>query len=161
MTISYKANVLSTLPMNTTFKFFLDAKDGNFAVSGTLGDCDAKDLNQISVPMARIRIDTGFINGANFNLTGNDYGAKGEFVMRYKNFKIALLKKGEENASGKKRKLLSALANTLIKNDNPQNGKLRTFTVEYDRDPAKSFFNLVWKSIFTGMKQTFGMPIDN
>jgi len=160
MTISYKANVLGALQMNTTFKFFLNAGDGKFAVDGTLGSCNAKSLNQISVPMARIRIDTGFIDGANFNLTGNDYGARGEFVMRYKDFKIALLKKGEESISGKKRKLLSALANSIIKNDNPQNGKLRTFTVEYDRDPAKSFFNLVWKSIFTGMKGTFGMPSD-
>lgn len=160
MTINYKANVLSTLAMNATFKFFLNSGNGKFAVNGTLGSCDAKDLNRISVPMARIRIDTGFINGANFDLTGNDYGARGEFVMRYKDFKIALLKKGEENILGKKRRLLSALANTLIKNDNPQNGKLRSFTVEYDRDPAKSFFNLVWKSIFTGMQGTFGMPTE-
>jgi hypothetical protein len=159
MTINYRANVLSALPMNTTFKFFLNSNNGKFAVNGTLGNCNAKVLNQISVPMAMIRIDTGFINGADFNLTGDDYGARGEFVMRYSNFKIALLKKGEE-ASGKKKRLLSALANTLIKNDNPQNGTLRTFTVEYDRDPAKSFFNLVWKSIFTGMKGTFGMPTE-
>ncbi|MEP6594347.1 MAG: hypothetical protein ABJA71_00310 [Ginsengibacter sp.] len=159
MTINYKANVLNTLLLNATFKFFLNSTNGKFSVSGTLGSCDAKDLNKISVPMAMIRIDTGFINGANFNLTGDDYGARGEFVMRYKDFKIALLKKGEEN-TGKKRRLLSALANTLIKNNNPQKGKLRSFTVEYDRDPAKSFFNLVWKSIFTGMKGTFGMPTE-
>jgi hypothetical protein len=159
MTINYKANVLSAIQLNTTFKFFLDANDGKFTVSGSLGSCNAKNLNQISMPMAMIRIDSGFIDGANFNLSGNDYAAKGEFVMRYKNFKVALLKK-EENKAVKKRRLLSALANTIIKNDNPQNGVLRTFTVEYDRDTSKSFFNLVWKSVFSGIKGTFGMPTE-
>ena len=112
------------------------------------------------MPMAMIKIDTGFIKGANFNLNGNDYGTKGDFVMRYNDFKISMFKKDEENKAIKKRGFLSALANTLIKNDNPQNGKLRSFTVEYDRDTSKSFFNLVWKAVFTGMRGTFGMPTE-
>jgi hypothetical protein len=29
---------------------------------------------------------------------------------------------------------------------------------EYDRNVYKSFFNLVWKTIFTGMKETLGVP---
>ena len=80
--------------------------------------------------------------------------------MRYKDFKISMFKKTQENTATKKRRFLSAIANTLIKNDNPQNGTLRSFSVEYDRDPSKSFFNLVWKSVFTGMKGTFGMPTE-
>lgn len=158
MTANYQASVLNTLSMNTTFKFYLNAADGKFSASGTLGSCDAKALNQISMPMALIKIDTGTIDGANFNLTGNDNGAQGNFVMKYKNFKIAMFKKGEENLAPKKRNFISAIANTLIKNDNPHNGKLRSFTVQYDREQSKSFFNLVWKSIFTGMKGTFGLP---
>ncbi|MEO6330717.1 MAG: hypothetical protein ABIO55_17415, partial [Ginsengibacter sp.] len=158
MTVNYTANVLGTLAMNTTFKFFLNAGDGKFTAKGSLGRCDAKALNQISMPMAMVRIDTGTIDEANFDFSGNDYGARGEFVMKYKDFKITMFKKGEENKVPKKRGFLSILANTLIKNENPHDGKLRSFTVEYDRDPSKSFFNLVWKSVFTGMRGTFGMP---
>ncbi len=158
MTANYQANVLGKLPMNTTFKFFLNATDGKFAANGSLGSCDAKALNQISMPMALIKIDSGTINGANFNFIGNDNVARGEFVMKYKDFKIAMFKKGEENMTLKKRGFLSALANTIIKDENPHNGKLRSFSVEYDREPSKSFFNLVWKAVFTGMKGTFGMP---
>lgn len=158
MTANYQANVLGSLAMNTTFKFFLNANDGKFSVDGLLGSCDAKTLNQVSMPMAMIKIDTGTINGAKFNFSGNDDGAKGDFVMRYKDFKITMFKKGEENKVLKKRGLLSMLANTFIKNENPHNGKLRSYTVEYDRERSKSFFNLVWKTVFTGMKGTLGMP---
>lgn len=159
MTTNYRANVLGVLPINTTFKFFLDANDGKFGVSGTLGSCDAKALNQISMPMAMIKIDTGTIEGANFNFTGNDNIIRGEFVMRYKDFKVALFKKGAEDKGDKRRGFLSAVANTLIKNENPHNGKLRTSPVEYNRDRSKSFFNLVWKAVFTGMKGNFGIPM--
>ena len=48
------------------------------------------------MPMAMIKIDTGTIDGANFNFTGNDNGAKGEFVMKYKDFKITMFKKGKK-----------------------------------------------------------------
>ncbi|MEO6453361.1 MAG: hypothetical protein ABIN97_04780 [Ginsengibacter sp.] len=158
MTVNYQTKVLGSLPLNTTFKFILNANDGKFTASGSLGRCDAKVLNQISMPMAMVKIDTGTIDDADFNFTGNDYGARGEFVMKYKDFKITMFKKGEENKLPKKRGFLSVLANTFIKNENPHDGKLRSFTVEYDRDPSKSFFNLVWKSVFTGMRGTLGMP---
>lgn len=158
MKANYKTTVLGTIPLNTNFTFYLNANDGKFAANGTIGSCDAKTLNQISMPMAMIRIDTGHIDDAKFDFTGNDNGLKGDFVMRYKDFKVAMMKKGEENTQDKKRSFLSVLANTFIKNENPHNGKLRTFTVEYDREKSKSFFNLVWKGVFTGMKSTLGMP---
>ncbi len=158
MMINFQTNVLGKLPMNTTLKFFLTATDGKFAASGTVGSSDAKVLNQVSMPMAMIKIDTGFIESIKFNLTGNDYGARGDFVMRYKDFKVGMFKKGEEDKKIKRKGLLSFLANTLIRNENPHEGELRTFAVEYDRDPYKSFFNLVWKAVFTGMKGTLGIP---
>src|SRR5258706_12903323 len=97
MKANYKTTVLGTLPMNTNFTFYLNANDGKFAVNGTMGSCDAKSLNQVSLPMARIRIDTGYIDDANFNFTGNDNGLRGDFVMRYRDFKVAMVRKGEEN----------------------------------------------------------------
>jgi hypothetical protein len=160
MTLNYQANVLGKLPMNTSFKFYLTAGDGKFAASGSLGSCDAKVLNQVSMPMAMLRFDTGYIQSVKFNFTGNDYGTRGDFVMRYKDFKVGIFKKGEEDKKIKKRGFLSFMANTVIRNENPHEGELRTFTVEYDRDPSKSFFNLVWKAVFTGMKGTLGIPGD-
>jgi len=157
MKVNYKTTVLGTLPINVNSTFYLNSNDGKFAADGTIGSCDAKALNQISLPMAMIRIDTGYVDDAKFNFIGNDNGLKGDFVMRYRDFKVAMVRKGEEEIKSKRRSFLSILANAFIKNENPHNGKLRTFTVEYDREKSKSFFNLVWKGVFTGMKSTLGM----
>ena len=158
-TANFQTNVLGTLPVNLIFKFFLGATDGKFSVDGSFGSTNVTSLNVVTKPMALLQIDSGFIDNAKFNFTGNDNVTNGEFVMQYKDLKVALMKKNDNDNSLKKRGFFSALANTLIKNENPHNGKLRIFDVQYDRDPQKSFFNLVWKTIFTGIQGTIGMPV--
>jgi hypothetical protein len=44
------------------------------------------------------------------------------------------------------------LANVFIKNKNLINGNIRKGDMAFDRVINKSFFNLLWKSIFAGAK---------
>jgi hypothetical protein len=74
--------------------------------------------------------------------------------MNYEDMKIDVLKRDEETKEIKKRGLLSLAANLLVENNN--SGK--SFIAEYERNIYKSFFNLVWKTIFSGMKKTLGVP---
>ena len=48
--------------------------------------------------------------------------------------------------------MMSALANTLVKNENTNSANSKQ--VNYERDTTRSFFNLVWKTIYTGVKNT-------
>jgi hypothetical protein len=76
----------------------------------------------------------------------------------YSDLKVNLL---EENAEGKKEKkgFLSFLANTiLIKNDNPSKGDpVRVANITFERVPQASFFNLMWKSVFLGIREAVGI----
>ena len=54
----------------------------------------------------------------------------------------------------KNKTVTSFVANLIIKDQNPSNGKTRTGKIEFDRVVTKSFFNLVWKSIFDGAKKS-------
>ncbi|RYD76591.1 MAG: hypothetical protein EOP55_11135 [Sphingobacteriales bacterium] len=58
-----------------------------------------------------------------------------------------------------KRGLLSFLANALIINsENPgADGKFISATVKYDRQQNTSFFNMIWKSLFIGIKHSIGI----
>lgn len=77
----------------------------------------------------------------------------------YTALKVALLKETEEGAAPKKKGFLSFLANKLvIKDANPSKGeKVRTAEIRFERTPAASFFNLLWKSVFTGIRETVGI----
>jgi hypothetical protein len=157
LNVSFTTKVLGTIPLQGNFKYLLN-RDGHFLVNGHITKFDALKLNTVSVPMSLIRINTGTINSIDFNFTGNDTSAGGNFVMKYNDLKIDVLKRDKDSKEIKKRGFTSLAANILVKNDNPRNGDLRKVTAHYDRDVRKSFFNLVWKVIFDGMKNTVGIP---
>ncbi|MEO6221326.1 MAG: hypothetical protein ABIO81_12915, partial [Ginsengibacter sp.] len=158
MKMSFNARALGTIPINGSFTFFLKDTSGKFIATGNIPSFDAHLLNEVAVPMALMRINTGMITSLDFNFTGNNYGAGGKLVMKYSNFKVDVLKRHEESGVVKKKGLKSLLANIIVKNENPSNGDLREVNPHFDRDVRKSFFNLVWKTIFTGMKKTLGIP---
>ncbi len=132
------------LPLNTT--------NGSFHVSGVAGGFNAVSLNAISEPLGMISIRKGNIRKVTFDLTGTDLIAKGYSTLLYDNLKIDLLKK--DSADTKKKGFMSFVANVLVKDKNPQNGQVRRNDIEKERDISKSFFYLLWKSIFTAAKKT-------
>jgi hypothetical protein len=157
-TVSFNTRVLNAIPLKGEFKFFLDGNAGNFTINGHTSAFNALLLNKVSVPMALIKVNTGTIHSIDFNFTGDDYKAKGDFVMKYSDLKVDVLKRDKDSKQIKKKGLTSLLANVIVQNNNPSNGELRKVHPEYDRNIQKSFFNLVWKNIFTGMKSTVGIP---
>ncbi|MEO8111961.1 MAG: hypothetical protein ABI594_18070 [Ginsengibacter sp.] len=156
--ISFESKALGTIPINGSFIFSLNDTAGNFVATGNIPSFDAHLLNKVSVPMALMRINTGQIDAIDFKFDGNNYGAGGNMIMKYSNLKVDVLKRDEDTKEVKKKGLTSFLANFIVKNDNPRNGDLRKVEPHYDRDVRKSFFNLVWKTIFTGIKKTVGIP---
>lgn len=158
LNMSFDTRILETIPLKGNFKFLLDGNDGNFMANGHITEFDALKLNKVSVPMGLIKINSGKINSINFNFTGNNTSAKGEMVMKYEGLKVTVLKRDKDTKEIKKRGLATLAANLIVKNDNPGNNGLRKVTPHNDRDINKSFFNLVWKTLFSGMKETVGIP---
>ena len=152
LVLSASADFMGISQIQTTWKLPLNSANGAFVVSGSAGGFNAPLLNPIAEPLGMTSIITGKVNKLTFNLTGNDHGAKGTSVFLYEDLKIEMLKK--DSGSLKKKGFMSLLTNALIKDKNPQNGEVRTGEIDYERDITKSFFNLIWKSIFSGIKKT-------
>ena len=109
-------------------------------------------LNKIIEPLAMASVKQGVVEKVSFDMNGSDTKASANVLFLYHDLKLDLLKKDEDDKELKKKGFVSMLANTLIKdkNDNPSNVK----SVEYQRDITRSFFNLVWKTIYTGVITT-------
>lgn len=158
LNIAFQSKILGAIPITGNFAFFLNSTHGNFLTNAHASSFDATVLNKVSIPMALIQINSGKINSLDFNFKGNDTMAHGKFVMKYDDLKIDVLKKDKSSNDLKKRGLATFAANLVIANSNPAQSGLRTQNPEYKRNIYKSFFNLVWKTIFTGMKETVGIP---
>ncbi|MEO8823245.1 MAG: hypothetical protein ABI366_06680 [Ginsengibacter sp.] len=154
MNIAFSANALGVIPLTGNFKFILGSKSGDFLANGYGKGFDAKGLNKVSIPMALVKITAGKIHSLEFHFKGNNAKASGTFLMNYEDMKIDVLKRDIGTKKIKKRGLLSLAANLLVENKNSGTA----VNAEFDRDIYKSFFNLVWKTLFAGMKETLGVP---
>ena len=152
LVLNARALFMGVSDMQTTWKLPLNTNNGSFNVSGIGGGFDAEALNAITIPLGMVSIRKGRVNNLTFNLTGTDLMAKGTSTLLYEDLKIDILKK--DSADTRKKGLMSLVANILVKDKNPQNGETRKNEISQERDITKSFFYLVWKSIFAAAKKT-------
>lgn len=146
--------------MNVKIDFNLTDKDAAFSYVGNIGNFDMKVLNPLAKSLGLVAIEQGTVQKANFSINANLKRSSGKVAFYYNDLKVNLLKEDEEGKK-KKKGLLSFLANNiLIKNDNPTKGEsARTANVTYERVPQASFFNLMWKSVFVGIRETAGIGV--
>ncbi|HWW40545.1 hypothetical protein [Pedobacter sp.] len=145
--------------LNTKFSFDLLAEDGAFAYSGLLHGLNGPAMNAVTKPLGMVHIKSGVVDELSFDLKANEYGASGNMVFKYHDLAIAVLKREAGTAWLIRQGFLSFLANNLI--INPQNpskeGVLSKAVINYKRAPDRSFFNLIWKSLFQGIKYSVGV----
>ncbi len=152
LVVDASASFMGLSPMKTVWKLSLNSPNGAFAVSGSAGAFNAPAINPMIEPLGMASFKKGRVNKLTFNLTGTNYATKGTSTMLYQDLKVELLKK--DSGDLKKKGLMSLLTNALIKNSNPLNGVTRQGEISFQRDTTKSFFNLLWKSVFSGIKKT-------
>ncbi|WP_462220705.1 hypothetical protein, partial [Ferruginibacter sp.] len=152
MVVNANASFLGVSNVQTTWRLPLNTTNGAFNITGTGGSYNATALNPVSEPLGMVAIQKGRFNKLTFDLSGNDLMAKGTSTLLYEDLKLTVLK--PDSPATKKKVLLSFVANFLVINNNPQNGEVRKNDVTQERDITKSFFYLVWKSIFAAAKKT-------
>jgi len=130
--------------------FPMNASDGRFFVKGTLKGLNLMSMNDVAKNLADAEILSGSLTQLDFTMNGTNTSSSGEVVFTYKDLKIKILKDGESGLL-KNAKVVSFLANAAIKNNQSEPVR-QSYTNQ--RDKTKSFFNLLWKSIFEGIKNT-------
>ena len=145
--------------LDVNFKFDLNAKNGDFSYNGILHDFNAKVLNKITKPLGLVRINRGNVDNLKFDFKADEYGAKGIVNFSYYDLSVALMRVDPEKDHLVTRGLISILANALIINsENPgPDGKFISAKVNYSRPANTSFFSLLWRSLFTGIKYSVGI----
>lgn len=153
---------MNKVPMTIKFNFDLSKySTGNFSVDITMNTLDKATINKISEPLGVFTVKTGEMQHATGHLEGNNFRTTGNITMLYNNLHITPLKKDQEEKGKLKKKTVTSLfANILfVKNENPKNNELRQPTFGVERNQYTSFFNLIWKTILTGILKTIGIPV--
>lgn len=154
LTLNASAKFMGLAALKTTWKLPVNTTNGAFNVIGDIGGFDATKINSITKPLGMASIESGNVKSVRFGMSGDDYSSKGDFVVLYDKLKIKMLKnKGDEKPDIRTKTVTSFIANLIMKDANPSGGKTRAAAIAFERDTKKSFFNLLWKSIFQGTKK--------
>jgi len=157
--VYFNTRFLNMSSLKATIALKLKDTRGLFTVQGSLTGFDATRLNVLLRPMALAQAEKGWIRQLDFSLEGNDYTSHGKLVMLYDGLKVSVWKKDVQGKKLKEKKLVSLIANIMVKDANPgkKDTAPREATIDFKRLTNRSFFNLVWKSVLQGVKISLGV----
>ena len=95
-----------------------------------------------------------------FHFTYDKRESNGEVNLNYNDLKIASLTEKESKTAVDKFKTF--LLNTFIipkKKNQTTSSREGKGTIQFTRDTKRSIFNYWWKSLFTGIKSTYGLEV--
>jgi len=153
MRLHFESSFLNATSFTANINMRLNDRQGRFQLDAKLGEMPAVTLNPLLKPMALAELEKGKINSLQYRMEATNTKARGTLVMKYDDLKIKLLKKDEDKNKYKTKFLPTLAAGVLLKDSNPLHNKMRIGHVDYTRDIHRSMFNLMWKSLFAGIKQ--------
>jgi hypothetical protein len=139
--------------------FNLTDKNAAYSIKGTVGPMDLKLINPATMPLAMVKINSGYLKQFSFDFKANSKIANGRVRVLYNDLKITVLKADTENRYLKRMPIASLYANIfIIKHDNPDQdgGEPRSFNVSFPRPVNVPFFKFTWQSLLAGIKPCVG-----
>lgn len=139
---------MSVSPLKVIWNFNPMNKSEAFRIRGSIDKFPIERLRGFMKPYLNFE-GSGELKKVLFDYRGNDNGANGSFAVAFDDLHFKAFQKSNPH---KKSKFKTALANLLVKNKSEDLEKTTEIVVE--RDQTKSFFNLFWKCMQEGLKQT-------
>ena len=161
-TVSASGVFADLVPVSLKLNFDLaNYKTGAFSAQlKTEKSFDGPLVNSIAQPLGLFMVKRGELQELTSKLTGNNQQAQGTVLMLYKDLHITPMKQDQQKPGTlKKKSVTSLIANKLVlKDENPsKDGSIRKADAFFTRHHG-TFFNLIWKTTFTGILKTIGAP---
>ena len=126
-------------------------RDALYFRGHTSGSSRLSELNPTVYPAMGMRFGGGRLDGITFNARGSSRSMRGELTMLYSDLEVELFKRDQSE-----NKTLSWIANAVVQHSNPnRRGRVLVAEIDAERDPSKGVMNYVWKSIQSGVVNTF------
>ena len=150
--IQLNASLQNAIPFSVDLKMPYSSESNSFTFSGsTKATSSFKELNSIVSPALGIRFTAGRLNGMEFSAKGNPHKITGDLALYYQDLEIEV-----ENKKHKEKKGVNWLANTVVKSSNPNKKNMLIIgSMEFEREYHKALPNYLWKSIQSGVVNSF------
>ncbi len=144
-------------PLTADLRFDLLSDRNPFHFKASCGTTALLKLNPIIEPGMKISVREGICRKLEVDFVADEDSSSGRMGFAYDGLKITVLSAKEGMI--KEERFLSFLVNNLaLKDQNPKQGK-EMIPVEFNnaRDKQRSVINYIWRSVYAGIKETFGL----
>ena len=127
--------------------------------SGSLSGMNISALNSYLEPGEQIRIKSGVLQGATYDIIVNSGRAAGTLRAIYENLNFAVINKNTGSEKGLTNRIVSFIANNFkIRTSNvpDKSGSLKIGKVDFSRKRDTTFLQFLWFSIRSGVKDVIG-----
>jgi hypothetical protein len=146
--------------LEVAFTFDLADPGAAFTYKGSIGTMNLPALNQASMPLGLVKLNSGTLKQMTFDIRANAAMAQGKIEVLYNDLIVTVLKPDTAHNRLKHLAIASLFANTqVIKHDNPdiQGDAPRTVYVNYRRPDTVAFWGSIWQTLFAGIKPSAGV----
>ncbi len=130
------------------------------SLKGSVRNFHLPKLNAILTPSTQLAVETGEMNALLFAFTFNEFRSDGELELNYENLKLASFKNSEKNEEPEVNTFKTFMINTFVFRKNMTKdlpAEKRQGTIDFERDRARSIFNLWTKSLVSGIKSAYNL----
>lgn len=142
------ANFMNDSKLKVNWSFNPMNRNEKFNIKGSISNFDAARMTPFVKPYLHATAE-GNVKEVDFNFSGNDISANGDFGIKYDDLKVTLY----NPKTGKPRDILSKIGNLALKS-NTRDEFSEVKIKEVERKQDKSFFNFLWLCVQQGLKQT-------
>lgn len=150
------ATIMDSCLLKTSMNYQMNNPENHFTANGSLSPFNMRILNPVLEPLSLVSIRSGRVDSFQFSFSADKTSAGGQLFFGYNDFKISVLEK--KNGNTKEARFASFLANSLmLKSKNPRGKELLPDEINFQRDQKRSVLNYLWKSVFSGIRNTLGI----
>jgi hypothetical protein len=126
---------------------------GGFLMTLRMKPTDLTILNPIIMPLASVKLESGYLDTLSLRAVGREYLSLGEMSMFYHDLKVRFLKNGNETKKTFLTSLITFIANSFVVRSN---NKSRIGKVFFIRNRDRSAINYLVKIAMSGMASSVG-----
>ena len=150
-TLRASALLMGTGKIKALFQLPLDGTSV-YTAHGSISNMTFKELNPILIPMANVRVESGYLKDLRFDFNYNEYTSKGTINVDYRDLQIISLNTNKRSTN----EIKTFFMNVFVKNERSKSltPQQKNGVIDIERDRKRYIFNVWWKSILDGLKST-------
>ena len=124
-----------------------------YNAKGSISKMPFTKLNHVLTTMAKVRVNSGYLNNLTFNFNYTEFTSKGNLDIDYHDLQLTGLDKNKKSTN----EIKTFIINAFVNNSKTQSGlatSKKTGVINIERDRKRYIFNVWLKSILDGLKSS-------